>query len=80
MTDSAAMPDSRPDELQLAVQQSLQAIAEQIGEPIPVRVAQQIYQEAIQLLDHLDYAPITLARVAGTLLVYRLQQPQSGWG
>lgn len=70
------MPDpvSNADELQAAIQQSLQTLAEQMGESITVRTAQQIYQEAVELLSHLDYAPITLARVAGTLLVYRVQQ------
>ncbi len=61
------------DSLQLAIQQSLQSIAEQMGDPIAPETAQHLYQEAIDLLNHLTYEPITLARVAGTLLVYQLQ-------
>lgn len=61
------------DSLQLTIQQSLQSIAEQMGEPIAPEAAQQLYQEAVDLLSHLTYEPITLARVAATLLVYQLQ-------
>lgn len=69
MTDSTS-----PDSLQLTIQQSLQDIAMQMGEPIALETATEIYQESVDLLSHVDYAPITLARVAGTLLVYRLQK------
>jgi hypothetical protein len=65
---------SEDDSLQIAIQQSLQAIAEQMGEPITSETAAQLYREAVDLLSHVDYAPITLARVAGTLLVYQLQK------
>lgn len=59
--------------LKSTIQQSLQMIAEQMGHPINQEKAEQLYQEAIGLLSYLAYAPITLARVAGTLLVYRTQ-------
>lgn len=74
MTDSVHEDDS----LKLAIQQSLQNIAEQMGEAIAPETAQQLYQEATDLLSHLTYEPITLARVAATLLVYQLQpiEPQ----
>jgi hypothetical protein len=65
---------TRDDSLQLSIQQSLQSIAEQMGEPITLATATQLYQDAVALLSHLDYAPITLARVAGTLLVYQVQE------
>ncbi len=65
---------SEDDSLQNAIQQSLQDIAEQMGEPINSETAAQLYQEAVDLLSHVDYAPVTLARLAGTLLVYRLQK------
>jgi len=70
------MPDSASDnQLQLTIQQSLQDIAEQMSEPITSETATQIYQEAVDLLSHVvDYAPITLARVAGTLLVFQSQE------
>ncbi|MBF2045948.1 MAG: hypothetical protein IGS54_00870 [Elainella sp. C42_A2020_010] len=71
MTHSFSREDAP---LQSSVQQSLQDIAEQMGEPITLETAQQLYQEASDLLNHVDYEPITLARVAATLLVYRLQQ------
>lgn len=71
MTDSFANEDER---LQISIQQSLQEMATQIGHPISEKIAKQIYQEATNLLSHISYAPITLARVAGTLLVYRVQQ------
>ncbi|XPM54531.2 MAG: hypothetical protein EDM05_042580 [Leptolyngbya sp. IPPAS B-1204] len=64
---------SSDDSLQNAIQQSLQSIAEQMGEPITPETAQQLYQEAVDLLNHVDYAPITLARVAGALLVYQVK-------
>ena len=69
------MTHSTPDDsLQRSIQQSLQSIAEQMGEPITLATATQLYQDAVALLSHLDYAPITLARVAGTLLVYQMQE------
>jgi hypothetical protein len=61
------------DELQIAIQQSLQEIAVQMGHRISEKQAKRLYQEAVDCLDHLAYAPITLARVAGTLLIYQLQ-------
>lgn len=65
---------SEDNQLQLTIQQSLQDIAEQMGEPITSETATQLYQEALDLLSHVDYAPITLARVAGTLLVFQSQE------
>lgn len=69
MTDSFS-----PSELQASIEQSLQDIALQMAQPIDEKTATQLYQEASRLLSHIDYAPITLARVAGTLLVYQLQK------
>jgi hypothetical protein len=68
-----AYQSDEEQQLQLAIQQSLQDIATQMGEPISLEAATQLYQEATALLGHLDYAPITLARVAGTLLVFQSQ-------
>lgn len=79
MPASQSHPDS---DLQQSIQQSLQAIAAQLGEPIDPAAAQQLYQEAVDLLDHLACTPLTLARLAGTLLVYRLQKgtaEELGW-
>lgn len=72
MTDSFF--DADEPELSLTIQQSLQEVANQMGQPISEKAAKQLYQEAIDLLDHMTYAPLTLARVAGTLLVYQAQQ------
>jgi hypothetical protein len=61
-------------ELQLSIQQSLQNIAVQMGHQLKPSAAAQIYQTASELLSQIAYEPLTLARVAGTLLVYQLQQ------
>lgn len=47
-----------------------------MGQPMDQKAVQQVYQVAVDLLSHIAYAPITLARLAGTLLVYRLQDTQ----
>lgn len=62
------------EQLQITIQQSLQEMAEQMGHGINERTSRQLYQESVELLSHISYAPITLARVAGTLLVYQVQQ------
>lgn len=41
------------------------------------QAVQQVYQAAVDLLSHVAYAPITLARLAGTLLVYQVQDTES---
>lgn len=70
------MNRSFPPNLQQAIQQSLQDIASQIGEPLNEDAANQLYQEAEALLHHVPHEPLTLARVAGTLLVYRKQDTE----
>lgn len=65
---------SDADELQNLIGQSLQEIALQMQHPIDEATAAELYREATELLSHLDYAPLTLARVAGTLLVYQVQK------
>ena len=47
-----------------------------MGQPMDQKAVQQVYEAAVDLLSHIAYAPITLARLAGTLLVYRLQDTQ----
>lgn len=64
-------------ELQLAIQSSLQSIAADLGQPLNEHDAQQLYHDALALLDHIAYEPITLARLAGTLLVYQSQNVES---
>ena len=70
------MNRSFPPDLQQAIQQSLQDIASQMGKPLNEGAAKQLYQDAETLLDHVSHEPLTLARVAGTLLVYRVQETE----
>lgn len=65
---------SNADELQNLIGQSLQEIALQMQHPIDETTAAELYREAKELLSHLSVTPLTLARVAGTLLVYRVQK------
>jgi|GEM_PF-495149 hypothetical protein len=60
--------------LQESLQQSLQDLALQLGQPIDEEAAEQLYRAARDLLSHLPYTPLTLARVAATLLVYQVQK------
>lgn len=68
-------PDNDP-ELQSSIEQSLQNLALELGESIDQSSATQLYQTASDLLSHMSYAPLTLARVAATLLVYQVQQTE----
>ncbi|MBD1865406.1 MULTISPECIES: hypothetical protein [Trichocoleus] len=62
---------SFPPDLQRSIQQSLQEIASQMGKPLNEVAAEQLYEDANALLNHVPHEPLTLARVAGTLLVYQ---------
>lgn len=75
MTHSIS-PDNDP-ELQSSIEQSLQNLAMQLGKAIDQSTATQLYQEASSLLANISYAPLTLARVAATLLVYQVQQSEA---
>jgi hypothetical protein len=70
------MNRSFPPDLQQAIQQSLQDIASQMGKPLNEVAAKQLYHDAEALLNHVPHEPLTLARVAGTLLVYRVQETE----
>ncbi len=74
--DTMTYSSASEDDLQHSIEQSLQEMAAQIGQPISARRAEQLYQEAVELLSHVACAPITLARVAGTLLVYQMQNSE----
>jgi len=63
--------------LQHAIQQSLQDIATQMGEPLDDGAPARLYQESCELLSHISYEALTLARVAGTLLVYQMQKVEA---
>ena len=70
------MNRSFPPELQCSIQKSLQESAAQMGQPLSNVVAEQLYQDAKDLLAHLSHEHLTLARVAGILLVYRVQDTE----
>lgn len=79
MSNSGNLEDSDFD---LSIQESLEELSAQLGYPLDKASVKQIYQNACDLLSHLSPSPITLARVAGTLLVYRVKdtEPQeSEW-
>jgi hypothetical protein len=58
-----------------SIQESLLQLATQLGSTLDRESIDRIYQNAQDLLSHISPAPITLARVAGTLLVYQIQSP-----
>jgi anthranilate phosphoribosyltransferase len=72
------MNPSHPPDLQQSIQQMLQDIALQLGQSLKESEAEHLYQEAIALLSHIAYGPLTLARVAGILLVYQIQNTEPG--
>jgi hypothetical protein len=67
------MNDSFAPDIEQAIQQSLQAIAEQMGQAIDASHAKRLYSDASELLAHIPHEPLTLAHVAGILLVHELQ-------
>jgi hypothetical protein len=60
----------------LSIQESLLQLSIQLGHPLDRASTDQIYQNARDLLSHISPTPVTLARVAGTLLVYHIQDPE----
>jgi hypothetical protein len=59
-----------------SIQESLLQLSSQLGHPLDPPSVEQIYQQARDLLSHISPTPVTLARVAGTLLVYHIQDPE----
>ena len=59
-----------------AIQESLLQLSSQLGHALDKASIEQIYQHARDLLSHISPTPVTLARVAGTLLVYHIQDPE----
>ena len=55
-----------------AIQESLLQLSTQLGHPLDKASVEQLYQNARDLLSHISPTPVTLARVAGTLLVYHI--------
>jgi len=58
-----------------SIQESLLQLSTQLGHPLDRASVDRLYQNARDLLSHISAAPLTLARVAGTLLVYDIQNP-----
>jgi hypothetical protein len=67
-------PSSSNDEP--SVQESLVQLSVQLGQRLNRASVDLLYQKAEDLLRNVSPAPVTLARVAGTLLVYQLQDPE----
>jgi hypothetical protein len=61
------------DEQAEMIQDQLQQLSIQIGQPQDEFAIRKLYQNTEKLLSHLSVEPLTLARVAGILLVY--EQP-----
>ena len=59
-----------------SIQESLLQLSIQLGNPLDQPSVDRIYQHARDLLSHISPTPVTLARVAGTLLVYHIQDPE----
>jgi anthranilate phosphoribosyltransferase len=67
------MSSSNQPDLQQTIEQTLQNIAQQMGQSLDASEAEHLYREARELLSEISYEPLTLARIAGILLVYRIQ-------
>lgn len=59
-----------------SIQESLLQLSIQLGHPLDRSSVDRLYQNAKDLLSHISPTPVTLARVAGTLLVYHIQDPE----
>jgi anthranilate phosphoribosyltransferase len=72
------MNSSNQPDLQQSIEQTLQSIAQQMGQPLDASEAEHLYREARDLLSEVSYEPLTLARIAGILLVYQIQGAEPG--
>jgi hypothetical protein len=72
------MNSSNQPDIQQSIKKMLQDIALQMGQPLESSEAKHLYQEAKGLLNEISYEPLTLARVAGILLVYQAQGAEPG--
>ncbi len=71
-------PFSHPEDSDIhsSIQENLKQLSAQLGSPLSNASIREIYQNACDLLSHVSPSPLTLARVAGTLLVYRVQNTE----
>jgi hypothetical protein len=60
-----------------SIQEHLYRLSIQLGHPLDPATVDRLYQSACDLLSHLAPTPMTLARVAGVLLVYRVQNSEA---
>jgi hypothetical protein len=61
----------------VSIQDSLVQLSIKLEHPLDRSSAEQIYQNALDLLKHISPAPVTLARLAATLLVYYILEPNT---
>ncbi|MBD2533998.1 hypothetical protein H6G97_32415 [Nostoc flagelliforme FACHB-838] len=68
-------PLSHPEDpdFHSSIQENLKQLSAQLGSPLSELSVMEIYQNACDLLSHVSPSPLTLARVAGILLVYQVQ-------
>ena len=59
-----------------SIQENLKELSTQLGTPLDEASIMEIYQNACDLLSHVSPSPLTLARVAGTLLVYQIEDTE----
>jgi hypothetical protein len=71
------MDNPSPADIQQAIQNSLQEIAAQMGQSLNASATEQLYADAAALISHISYEPLTLAHVAGTLLVFQVQKAET---
>jgi HPt (histidine-containing phosphotransfer) domain-containing protein len=69
------MINSSPHDEEPSIQGSLLQLSTQLGQTLDQVSIDQLCQTAEDLLRNVSPAPVTLARVAGTLLVYHIQDP-----
>jgi hypothetical protein len=71
-------PLSHPEDpdFHSSIQENLKQLSAQLGSPLDELSVMEIYQDACNLLSHLDPSPLTVARVAGILLVYQIQDTE----
>jgi hypothetical protein len=71
------MTNSLPGNEDPSIQENLYQLSIQLEHPLERATVEEIYQNARDLLSHLVPTPVTLARVAGVLLVYRVQNSEA---
>ena len=71
-------PLSHPEDpgFHSSIQENLKQLSAQLESPLSELSVMEIYQNACDLLSHVSPSALTLARVAGTLLVYRVQDTE----